>query len=638
MSAIAGIWSLGSRLPAQPHCRAMLDALAEYGPDDSSILSEGEQVAFGRRLYRMLPEDDFDRQPARDADGRLFVADLRLDNRDELLSALGLAEGAGIADSFLLFRAWSEWGEAALDRLCGDYAVAVWDGRRDLLTLARDTSGERPLHYCEGDGYFAFASMPRALLGLPGMEPSENEERMARFVADLPVGGPLGYFGRVKRVEPGHVVRIDRGGAVSRRYWMPFGPELRLPGAEAYGEALREQIDRAVAARLRRARGGIGSHLSSGFDSSAVTTSAAILLRERGERMQAFTSAPRVGFDAPVPNGRIADESPLAAATAALHPNIDHVIVRPPGPRPLDLFEADHRQAAQPVGNVCNNVWFTMIGEEARSRGVGVLLTGDAGNFTISAGLGLDQLPDFLRGGRLRTWAREARALAGGKFRWRNVLHASLAPWLPKRLYLALRSLQAGYASGAEDFTFVAPQWREEMIRQAGTDGWAVAPARDSKQRRWELLQTFDAGNFRKRSLARWGLEERDATSDRRLVRFCFSLPPEAFLKDGIQRPAMRNALAPRLPAEVMDQSLRGYQMADWYEHFPVEDLRRFVQEVEDEGGNGIVDVAALRAAVDSWPDGGWHDRRLIYFYRIKFLRALSACHFIRSARGRAHA
>jgi asparagine synthase (glutamine-hydrolysing) len=614
----------------------MAEALSCYGPHASATAQCGD-VAFARCLFRMLPEDAFDRQPMEAAGARLLIAaDLRLDNRAELLAALGHGESVEIADSRLLCEAWVRWGEGTLDRLCGDYALAVWDREDERLTLARDTSGERPLHWCEGPGYFAFASMPTALLDLPGMARRENGLRMAQFVADLPVSGSLSYFDRVFRVEPGHVVRLGRGGAEARRYWAPSTRELRLGSVEQYGEALREQLDRAVRARLRRADGGVGSHLSSGFDSSAVTTSAATLLRASGERLTAFTSAPREGFDSPVPAGRRADESPLASATAALHPTIDHVVVRPPGPAPLSLFDADHREAAQPVGHICNNMWFTMIGEEARRRSIRVLLTGDAGNFTISAGSGLDQLPDFLRTGRLGAWAREAAALARGPYRWRNVLHASIAPWMPRRLYLALRGLQPGFATGAEDLTFVALRWRDEMIRLSKESGWDVLPPRDSKARRWKLLQTYDAGNFRKRSLARWGLEERDPTSDRRLVEFCFSLPPEAFLRNGVRRPAMRHALAPRLPAEVLDQSLRGYQMPDWYEHFPAEEMREAVAELEAEGENGVVDLAALRTAAQSWPAGGWHERPIIYFYRIKFLRALAACHFIRSARSAA--
>lgn len=587
----------------------------------------------GRCLYRMLPEDRFDRQPLKAEEGRLLlVADVRIDNREELLNALGEGRAARLCDADLLLRGWSRWREKLLDRIAGDFAFAIWDWEAETLTLARDALGERPLHYCEGQGFFAFASMARGLIGLPGIDGGADEERMAQFVADLPPTGPRGYYRSIKRVEPGHIVRISRAGVETCRYWDPRGPELRLPRIDDYGDALREQLDRAVRARLRRAQGSVGSHLSSGFDSGAVTTSAAILLNERGERLHAFTSAPREGFEGPVPAGFVADESRLAAATAARYANIDHHIVRPDGPSPLSLLDDAHRDAGQPVGHVCNNIWFSAIAERAQANGVSVMLTGETGNFSISAGLALDQLPDFIRHGRLAAWLHESRALTKGNYSWKNVLNTSISPWLPRRLYSGLRGLQRSYFQAGEDLRFVGPTWKARMARQAAAAGWDPRPPRNSKDRRWALLQTFDPGNFRKRSLARWGVEERDATADRRLIQFCFSLPPEAYLKDGVRRPAMRLALGKRLGAEALDRPLRGYQTADWYERFTKQDVLNAVEDIEARGAPPTIDLAALRSAAAHWPTEGWADRTTIYLYRAKLLRTLSAAHFSAAA------
>jgi asparagine synthase (glutamine-hydrolysing) len=628
---------MGDRHDAGACCGRMIDSLAVYGRDDSAVSSRGP-MALGRCLHRATPEDCFDRQPLSDDVGRwLLAADIRIDNRSELLADLGLAERPDLPDSEILLQAWRRWDTGVLDRLVGDFAFAIWDSASELLTLARDPMGERPLHYAEGPGYFAFASIGSALTLLPGLVSAANDERLAQFVADLPPSGTLSFHRAVRRIEPGTLLQVRPGRIELRRYWAPSRTEIRFASTDDYGEALREQLDRAVAARLRRATGTIGAQLSSGFDSSAVTTSAATLLAARGERMFAFTSAPRADFADPVPAGRIADESAIAARTASLYPNLDHIVVRTGGGSPLALLDSDHVLAGQPVGHVCNNLWWSLINEAAAERGVSVMLTGEAGNFSISAGLALDQLPDLLRRGRLASWAAESRALVrNGSYRWQNILNASLGPWLPRNVYLALRGLDPGFSTAGEDLTFVAEPWRDEMIRQAASGGWDLLPPRDSKARRWTLLQTFDPGGFRKRSLARWGIEERDATADRRLIEFCFALPADAYLKNGVRRPAMRRALAGRLPLEVMEQRLRGYQMADWYEHILAEDVRRLAERVAAEGENGIVDLSAVRAAVETWPTGDWHDRPLMYFYRTKLMRALSASHFVRSVEGQA--
>jgi asparagine synthase (glutamine-hydrolysing) len=96
MTALAGLWRLDGNPDAAAACDRMLAAQRIYGPDDGARWSDGP-VALGRRLARLLPEDAYDRQPLHSADGHaVLVADVRLDNRDELCAALNLpAEQAG---------------------------------------------------------------------------------------------------------------------------------------------------------------------------------------------------------------------------------------------------------------------------------------------------------------------------------------------------------------------------------------------------------------------------------------------------------------------------------------------------------------------------------------------------------------
>ncbi|MET1111491.1 MAG: asparagine synthase-related protein [Allosphingosinicella sp.] len=578
----------------------------------------------------MLPEDANDRQPAASDDGRfLLVADLRIDNRDELIAALSLGAAAGLSDSALLLRAWLAWGRGVAERMIGDFALAVWDRSERSLWLARDTAGERPLHYRRSDGLFAFATMPLPLARLPGAGFDVDEERMAGFVADLPSGGDRSFFAGVSLLEPGHCALVTRSGIDVQRYWEPSRRPLHFARSEQYGEALREQLDAAVARRLRRAHGLVGSQLSSGFDSSAVTASAALALAAKGERLLAFTSAPREGFAGPVVAGRIGDESAIAAATAALHPNIDHHIVRPDGASALSLLGTSHALAGQPVGHVCNNVWWQGLNREAGEAGVAVMLTGEAGNFTISAGLGVDTLGDLVHSGAWGRWWREARALRRRRdFSWLQMLNASFGSRLPESLYARLRGRRP------ELPPFVAPAWRGAMRRRLETADLGVRPPRDAAARRWKYLRAIDPGNYRKRSLAEWGVEERDPTNDRRLVQFCFSLPPEALLDGGVRRPALREALSGRAPARLLDQRLRGQQMPDWYEQIRGDEVLAFARDSAASGLAGsVIDLAAVEAAARSWPDSGWAERPIIYLYRMHLLRTLAAASFIDSVR-----
>ncbi|MGA9580704.1 MAG: asparagine synthase-related protein [Allosphingosinicella sp.] len=631
MSAIAGVWKFAGGARAISFCEHLLEAQSAYGPHRRDFTAQGD-YATGRNLYRLLPEDEFDRQPLTSDDGRfVMVADLRIDNRDELISglSLGTADGARLSDSALLFRGCLAWGRGVLERMIGDFAFALWDGRERSLLLARDTAGERPLHYRQGDGYFAYATMPLPLARLAGARFDVDEDRLAGFVADIPPGGSRSFLAGVSLIEPGHCALVTSGGVAVERYWQPSRRSLHFARPEHYGEALREQLDAAVSRRLRRSGGFVGAQLSSGLDSSAVTTSAAPTLAAGGERLLAFTSAPRDGFDGPVVSGRIGDESAIAAATARIHSNIDHHVVRPTGISPLDLIETSHRLSGQPVGHVCNNVWWQGINRRAGESGVSVMLTGEAGNFTISAGLGVDTLGDLRHFGRWGAWWREARALRRRRaFSWPQMLNASFGSLLPENVYAGLRGRRA------ELPPFVAAGWRDLMRGRLERSGWDIRPPGDSAERRWKMLRMVDPGNYRKRSLAEWGVEERDPTNDRRLVDFCFSLPSEALLDGGVRRPALRRALAGRVPAGLLDQRLRGQQMPDWYEQVGGEEVQAFARAQAESGLAGsVIDLEAVQEAARSWPTSGWERRPIIYLYRMHLLRTLAAASFVNSVR-----
>src|SRR5262249_16658616 len=139
----------------------------------------------------------------------------------------------------------------------------------------------------------------------------------------------------IERVEPGHVVAVTATSLVSRRHWHPSRRSIKFRRPDDYAEALRHLLDQAVSCRLR-ATGEVGAYLSGGFASGAVAATAAMLLASSGRRLFAFTGLPRDGYDGPAPRNRIIDEGPLAAATAALYPNIEHVLVRNQGRSPLE--------------------------------------------------------------------------------------------------------------------------------------------------------------------------------------------------------------------------------------------------------------------------------------------------------------
>jgi asparagine synthase (glutamine-hydrolysing) len=639
MTALAGMWRLDGNPDAAEACGRMLTAQRIYGPDDGAQWSDGP-VALGRRLARLLPEDVYDGQPLHSAAGYVvLVADVRLDNREELCAALNLqGEEAGqLSDADILLAAYGRWAEDCVDRLVGDFALAVWDKLARRLLLARDPLGARPLHYHCGARLFAFASMPKGLYALAEIPRQPDEDFLAWEMIAAPLGSRT-CFKDIERVEPGHIAIVTRDGVSARRFWKPERKTLALRNADAYAEACREQLDIAVRCRLRGAND-VATHLSAGFDSSAVTATAARLLAAAGGRVTAFTAVPRENYDLPLPPGRIGDEGPLAALTAAMYPNLEHVLVRTGDRSPLDLVDRYFFLFERPVPNLCNMIWVSAINDAARDRKLKVLLSASIGNLTVSY-TGLALLPELLRSARLLELSRQLGMLVRhGGLRWRGAMAAAFAPFLPPWLWSWISRRFRHTDLNPRVWTAIHPDRLSQIQQAAGRlhRDLSYRPARDGFAERLSMLSRIDSGNYRKGMLAGWGLDHRDPMADRRLIEFCLAVPTDQFLRDGIQRSLARRALTDRVPQDVLQGKNRGLQAIDWHESL-ARSRTSLSDEIERLAGCGpaarSLDIDRLRDLVDNWHSDGWERTEATQSYRLALLRGISVGHFLRRASG----
>jgi asparagine synthase (glutamine-hydrolysing) len=585
---------------------------------------------FGRSLFRTLPEDAFDRQPLEGGGGRyMLVADVRLDNRSELSDQLGVGreEQRRLCDANLLLLAWEKWAEGALDHMLGDFAFAVWDSERDQLTLARSALSMKPLFYHVGSDFIAFASQPCGLHALESISKSLNHSRAASFVAGAWPIGPSTIFHAISRVEQGHLVRFNGLHVTPARFWQIDRKPSDFPNPQDYVEAFREHVDRAVHAQLRRAGGSVACHLSGGRDSSAVAGTAARLLAAKGEGVRTYTSAPRVGYAGPTIAHYATDESSLAAATADLHPNMEHFICRPEGALDFAELEQAHRLNPNPMGHLCNYTWWNQISRAAAGSGAAILLIGQIGNLGLSAG-GDSHLPDLMRERGPVSWWRAARGRArSSPAGWAPILKRSFGPSIPRGLY-ALLLRATGRDLPSFDAPFLRSPYRKLAERELEAVFHDIRPPRDYFDFRREML--FGQDNSGKLSLARFGIEERDPTADRRLVEFCFSLPIEALISADQARPLFEDAMSDRVAPRVISSRLRGYQTADWHETITKSAVSdRFDRYKRHEIVNELIDVDEVQSVIDRWPSSGWGDRKTMSLYRNDVLGILSLADFI---------
>lgn len=634
MTALAGYWGFGGAADARRRCETMLHAQAVYAPGAPSRIEVDGEIALGRRLHAMLPEDAFDRGPIVDA--RVLVADVRIDNRDELCRALGLSDTARMPDAALLGHALARWEGGALGHIVGDFAFVQWDAKRRRLLLARDFLGQRPLHYHVGDGFFAFASMPKGLHALPEIPRGADRDAAADFLAHIPESGAASFFKGIAKVPPGHFVVATPAGVTSHRYWNPSPKPLRLASADGYAQALRERLDAAVASRLRGAKAGVATHLSGGLDSSAVTATAA---RLNSGRVTAYTSVPRDGFVIPAGQRGIADEGPLAAAIAAMYPNIDHVRVSAGARSPLDALGRNAFLYERPYLNLCNGVWVDAINDDAKARALTVLLVGAVGNASFSYH-GMHRLPQMLRQGAWLGLARESLKLLGKGTAPSTLGAQIIGPFLPRRLWKAINRLR-GRADDLTGYSAISRTAARDpgLLDRAASRGvdFSYQPTADPLAAQLALLGRVDFGNYNKGTLGGWGIDVRDPSADRRLVEFCLSVPADQYLSDGVPRALARAALSDRLPPSVTAETRKGYQGADWHEGLAAAQ-RQLAEEIahiaRDPAAAALVDTDRLRGLLDDWPNGSWQRDDIVETYRLALLRGVSIGHFMRVAAG----
>jgi asparagine synthase (glutamine-hydrolysing) len=647
VSAICGVVGLDGRPWTGDDLDGVVRTLAPLGADGGGRWhgTAGRcGVAVAALLRQSTPEDAAERQPARSRDGSLvLVGDARLDNRDELASRLSLADDRSTADSAFVLAAYERWGEGFLDRIVGEFALGLVDRRRGGVLLARDHMGLRPLVVHRRRGVVAFASTALALTAFEEVGHALDVRHAAEFLA-LAVSERTLVEG-VRWVPPATALWIDGSGVRRRTWWAPDPHDVvDLGSPAAHERQLREVFDRAVAAQLRSA-GRVGASASGGLDSSSAAATAARQLAPR--RLPVYTSAPPPGWRAGERPGRDADESPLVLKLAELHPNMAPHFVRAPfGDSLFGLHEPLWELGAGPARNPCNMLWIHAIRARAEADGVTTLLTGARGNYEFSAD-GTGWLIAHLRRGRLVTALREASAwsAASGDSPYRVLGSYLVGPLLPAYARRRVRSA-TGRGDPMRDW-IAATALRPEVASDVDLPG--LVPWIDVRRRPdpraddlTAAMLSAERAETHAAAAALTGVEERDPTSDRRVLETAMRQPEWVRRHDGVSRAVARGAMADRLPAEIVYRTRRGEQLPDWLDVM-TEARDEIASELEaltsHPTSRRLMDTARLEALVRRWPDRAARaDEAVVRDYRLALLRALLVSRYLRWFEARAAA
>jgi asparagine synthase (glutamine-hydrolysing) len=518
---------------------AMQGALQHWAPDAVGTWSEGP-IGLGCLSLHSTEESVGETQPLKHFEsGIRLVADVRLDNREELLETLGVAasEGRRTSDAALVLLAYLKWGEDCVLHLIGDFAFAVWDRRTNSLLCARDQVGIRPLYFHRATHGFAFASEMRGLRALAGVGRKVNDDWIAGFIAKVQPDGASTFYADIERLPPGHRAIVSSGSVRIERFWdLDIHRELRLPSDAEYEEAFREKVLRAIRARIR-CHGQVASEFSGGLDSSSVTCLATAL---SPGSLRSFTFVLPPGREA----GSITD-------TRSLVTDISRAL----GITPTFLWGEGYGLLPE-LGHLHDEplkLSFPIVAEElfgaASEGGAAVLLSGMGGDDLITSQVSgyHEELLTTLQGRELwRSLLTETGTVRKSLTSFARVIRRALFD--PNRRPAA--ALDLDRIGMARDFARDHRIDSRFFLRQNDLRRGSVR-----SRQRGRILEAGLQPHFEACSLVarHFKLDRRYPLLDVRLLEFGLALPLSQKVRAGLKRRIFRRSLAGLVPATLLD-------------------------------------------------------------------------------------
>lgn len=556
-----------------PVLQRMIRTLAHRGPDGFGFHAEpGVGLAHARLSIIDLATGD---QPIHNPRRNVWtVFNGEIFNFIELRAEL---EAAGHrfhtrSDTEVIVHLYDRHGDRFVDYLNGQFAIALWDGERQRLVLARDRAGIRPLFHASAHGRIWFASEPKALLSVLPQLAVIDPVALAQTLTYWSAVDPGTIHAGIESLPPGHLLAIERDGSRTLTpYWdwtFPDAADTRPiaePRSVAHAAAeLRELLVDAVRLQLR-ADVPVGAYLSGGLDSSGIVA----LIRT-------FTQTPVRTFSVAFDDGEF-DES-VHQQTMVRHLGTDHTTLHCTRRDIGEAFPRLIRHAETPVLRTAP-VPLMLLAGCVREHGYKVVLTGEGAD-EVFGGYDL-----FKEAKVRRFWARQPGS--------------TMRPRLLQRLYGYLKNSPVGSPAFAQSFfgqgmeyldrpVFAhVPRWNTSsralsMLSpelRASLGEWEPIPAyehtlppgimrwsplaRDQYVEAKSLLAGYLLSSQGDRVAMAGSIEGRVPFLDHRVIEFANRLPPSYKIRGLTEKHILRQALAGLLPEGILHRTKQPYRSPD---------------------------------------------------------------------------
>lgn len=571
MCGIAGMFNrTGTKAVTEADLRQMLALLRHRGPDEFGVLLDRE-VGLGNARLSIIDLGGGSQPIANEDESLWIVFNGEIFNYIELRADLE-ARGHRFrtsSDTEVILHLFEEYGTGCLNKMNGQYAIAIWDTRRRRLFLARDRVGVRPLFYTQtSDGALLFASEIKSILGDPRVTAEIDPATVQQIFTFWSPLTPRTVFRGIVELPPGHFLMADRGSVKVESYWrnqFPAATAAAQDGAAArQPEEVIEQFRALLidACRIRlRADVPVGAYLSGGLDSSTI---ASVVRR--------FTANKLVTFSIAFSDEKF-DESTFQREMAE-HLGTTHHVVQATHADIGRVFPDVIWHTEVPVMRTAPAPMF-LLSKLVRETGFKVVLTGEGADEFLAG-------YDIFKEAKVRRfWARQPTS------KWRSLLFKRLYPDIGGLAQSNLALLSAFFGEGLGEVESPwyshAVRWRnnrrtlrffdDAVSAAAGADMLApIAAGLPDDFKRWGSLaqaQYLEITVFLSQYLLssqgdRMGMahsiEGRFPFLDVRMMEFCNALPPRLKMRCLREKWLLKKAAQPWLPDAIRRRPKRPYR------------------------------------------------------------------------------
>lgn len=538
--------------------RSMGRALAHRGPDDETYYHDNYLSLVFRRLS--IIDVDGGAQPIWNEDRTKFVAvNGEIYNYRDLRRRLeSKHQFSTHSDAEVVLHLFEEYGTTAFSMLNGMFAIVLWDSVRNVLILARDRMGIKPLYYTESNGNVLFGSELKALLMHPqcprelawadlasaGLSQKSQIPSYIKGVHHFPAGGYGTWI-------PGNPLVLDR-------YWTAdalSASEDRSRSVSYYVDEYEALLVDSVQRQLM-SDVPIGLFLSGGIDSSLIAAIAA----NAGTEFHCFSFAEENTFaSGDLPDAiNVAQE--LGLPQHSVFFNLESLL------SDLAFNLSTFEQFVWMMDSPRFDLEFLFKHEIHR-----FVKTNYADVKVLLLGQGADEFTGGYSG------------LAEGHYRdWDDYLMRSVAPGVRSN-YTAERSIPTRFESLLQN------------LDRAGVAGFA-----DYRQRMldyYSQMQHFNLWHEDRTSSAQ-GREARVPFLDHRLVEFSFGIPQAMHAQLFWNKNIIRSVLSRQLPSYSIKKKKIPFFVTETrrsIQTFAVKIIERIYPEFREKyGADTIFDVDAL--------------------------------------------